>query len=59
MAKYKVEDYATDEMYTIMDETELRNLYETEINHDVADCGYPDFESWLADMKRCDLITEI
>ena len=29
----------------IMGKSVLKRYYETEINHDVADCGYPDFES--------------
>lgn len=55
---YMVDSYA-DGTWRMMGEKTLRHLYDTEINHDVADCGYPDFEGWLADMKRHDLITEV
>lgn len=33
----------------------LRRYYATEIDHN----EYPDFESWLWDMTRCGLVTEV
>lgn len=57
MKMYKVDN--GDGWTSIMGEKTLRQYYNTKVDHNIDCGGYPDFEGWLYDMKRCGLVTEL